>query len=69
MSKKQPQPMSRDVAVERDGKTHTGSYTVERGVVRVSYRDGSKATQVGNSSPERVARLLLSGLVEEDNRH
>ena len=68
---KKPSPESRDVVIDRDGKQHTGHYTVEGGVVRVRYFGGtaiggvSKATQVGNSSPERVARLLLAELVGE----
>jgi hypothetical protein len=65
-----PQP-ERTVTIERDGKTHTGSYTIAGGAVRVSYFGGkaiggaSKATQIGNSSPERIAKLLLAELVAE----
>jgi hypothetical protein len=66
MSKKRQPPMTMDVAIERDGTTYRGSYTVDREVVRVSDGDGSKATQIGNSSPERIARILLSELVEEE---
>jgi hypothetical protein len=62
---------SKEVVIERDGKTVTGHYTVESGVVRVTYYGGnavggaSKATQVGNSSAERIARMLLGELVGE----
>jgi hypothetical protein len=63
---RQKQPISFDVALERDGKRYSGSYTVESGVVTVHFPPwGTKATQIGNSSADRIARLLLSELVTE----
>ena len=59
-------PECHDVEVEIDGKRHRGSYSVDRGVIRVSYSDGgSKATQLGGIDPDRLAKRLLSELVRE----
>jgi hypothetical protein len=60
------QPILQDISIERDGKHHSGTYTVQSGVVTVHlFGSGTKATQVGNSSAERIARILLSELVAE----
>lgn len=70
MAKRQSPP-SIDVSIERDSKQYAGCYVVDGGVVRVTYFGGtavggmSKATQVGSSSPERIARMLLAELVGE----
>jgi hypothetical protein len=61
-----PQPVSTS-----DG-AHHGSYTVDKGMIRVSYKGHSKVTQLGGSAaaPEGLARMILSELVREvaDNR-
>jgi hypothetical protein len=62
MVKKLP-PIRHDVTVEHNGKQHTGSYTVQSGVVSVSSFYGSKATQLGGSDASRIARRLLIELV------
>ena len=56
---------ARDVSMQRDGKTYTGSYRVERGVVHVRYGQDSKATQIGHLEVEQVAKHLLAELVGE----
>ncbi len=62
---KRPEPPPREVKVEIDGKSYIASYVVDRGVVRVTSGYGSKATQVGASSPEHIARILLRELLAE----
>jgi hypothetical protein len=52
-----------DVVIEKDGERHTGSYTVERGVITVRYGFRSKTTQIGNTSVGALARLLLLELL------
>lgn len=45
------------------GVPYLGTYFVQNSVVYVQSTFGSKATQVGSSPPEMVAKLLLSEIV------
>jgi hypothetical protein len=57
-----------NVEIEKNGKRHAGKYRVEGGIITVTYDaegGGHKATQVGNSEPERLAKLMLTELVTE----
>ena len=57
-----------NVEIEKDGKTHTGKYRVEGGIITVTYDaegGGDKSTQVGNSEPHDLATLMLIELVTE----
>ena len=66
MAARKPAPPSRPVEIEDRGKTYTGHYVVDGGVVTVSVPlVGQKSTQVGGASPETVARWLLRELVSE----
>lgn len=57
------EPRSFDVEIDLDGETFKGSYTVERGTVKVHLLGaGSKATQVGNFPPKVTAEMLLGQL-------
>lgn len=55
------------VTIERDGRTVTGSYTVEgtgpTALVDVTSTYGSKSTQAGASGPEVTAQMVLGNLV------
>jgi hypothetical protein len=51
------------VAVTIDGVTYEGTYFVRNYMVHVLSAFGTKATQVGRSPPEMIARMLLSELV------
>jgi hypothetical protein len=58
----------KNVEIEKDGKRYAGKYRVEGGIITVTYDGeggGDKSTQVGNSEPERLAKLLLIELVTE----
>lgn len=57
--------MNDTVTVEANGKTYTASYAVERKIITVSTPNGSKATQLGNLSPEHLAKMLLKELIRE----
>jgi hypothetical protein len=50
----------KSVTVTIDGVTHHGTYYVQRSIVYVRSPLGEKARQVAGSSPEAMARLLLS---------
>jgi hypothetical protein len=57
-----------DVEIEKDGERYAGKYRVEGGIITLTYDaegGGDKSTQVGNSEPERLAKLLLNELVTE----
>ncbi len=58
----------RHVEIDIDGTRYVGRYLVESGGVTFSHRDRSKATQIGNSPVDMVARMLLRELVEESLR-
>ena len=51
------------VTVTIDGVTHRGTYFVQSSMVRVQSAFGNKATQVGGTPPETIAKMLLSELV------
>src|SRR5690348_16385107 len=53
----------RSVTVTVDGVAYHGSYFVQRSMIYVLSPLGAKATQVGSSPPESIAKLLLSELV------
>jgi hypothetical protein len=59
----------RVVAIEFEGRTITGTYTVWSGMITVSTANGKKANQVGGySSPgalDGLARILLRELAQE----
>jgi hypothetical protein len=59
-----PSPI-RGVAVTIDGVTHYGTYFVQSSNVYVQSPFGAKATQVGGSPPESIAKSLLSELVRQ----
>lgn len=45
------------------GEIYSGTYFVQNGVMYVQSTFGSKATHLGSSPPELVAKLLLSELI------
>lgn len=59
------------VAIERDGKTYHGEYAVTDsrsaacGGLTLRSRLGEKTTQVDNTEPEDLARMLLAVQVDE----
>lgn len=53
------------VTVNRNDKTYTARYRVEKGLISVSTVNGNKTTQLGSSPPETIARLLLGEMINE----
>jgi hypothetical protein len=53
----------REVSVTIGDEIHHGTYFVQGSMVHVQWSFGAKATQVGNSPPEMIAKMLLSELV------
>jgi hypothetical protein len=58
----------KSVTVTVDGVTHQGTYYVQGSVLHVRSPLGEKITQIGESSPEALAKLLLWKLVHEAKR-
>jgi hypothetical protein len=57
------------VSVTINGATYRGSYFVEKKIVHLDSTFGQKAAELGGSSPETIAKLLLSEVVHglQDN--
>ena len=53
-----------EVTVERDGKTYAATYTVERGMVNVKTHTETRSVDLGNSTPEAIARNVLNEIVD-----
>jgi hypothetical protein len=53
------------VTVTIDGVTHKGSYFVQNFMVYMVSKFGAKSTQLGGSTPEALAKLLLSEMARE----
>ena len=64
-------PVARAVRIERNGVVYDGSYTVSGPMITVSSPVlGSKTTQIGGSSPEALAKIILTELLFlDDERH
>lgn len=54
---------------EHNGKQTSGFYRVEGAVVSVQYRGLIKHTQIGNSPPETLARMMISEMIREENQN
>jgi len=58
-------PAYSDVVIERPGgERYVGRYTVQRETITVHYGEKSTTTQLGNTPPHALARLLLAELIE-----
>jgi hypothetical protein len=53
----------RNVTVTVEGLKHDGTYYLQGSTLYVQSAFGTKATQLGGSTPEIIARILLSELV------
>jgi hypothetical protein len=62
-------PAGRNVSIERHGKVHEGTYTVDGSMVTVnSLMLGTKSSHIGGSAPEALAKVLLTELLEAEER-
>lgn len=52
------------VTLERNGKTYTATYRVEKRMITVSTAFGRKSTQLGSSPPEILARITLGEMID-----
>jgi hypothetical protein len=69
MSKgKQPPPPPSEIEIEMDGVKYRGSYTVQSKIITVSGMCLQTSTQVGQSSAEDIARIILGEHVIKSQR-
>ena len=61
--------IAKSVTVTIDGVAYQGTYSVQRSMVYVRSPLGTKATEVGESPPETIAKLLLSDLAKAGQRY
>ena len=61
-----PRDDEREIEGEYLGKRYTGGYSFRGGAVTVHSFSGSKTTQIGGSSAEPIARILLTEIVVEN---
>lgn len=50
-------------SIERSDATYTATYRIEKGIITVSTAFGTKATQLGSSPPEVLARSILGEMI------
>ena len=59
--------MAKEISIELDGQTYWGRMEIRPGgIVAVATLYGQKATQIGGSPAEIVARMLLRELVQAE---
>src|SRR4051812_3700800 len=51
------------VTIERGGKTYAATYRVEHGMVQVRTHTESRSVELGNETPEAVARRVLDEII------
>jgi hypothetical protein len=66
MAPKKDKRVWRDVVVESGGRRLAGSYAVASGTIYVRYGERAKATQIGGSTPELLARLMIIEIAGRD---
>ena len=64
--KRTPYRAPLDVSVEVAATKHQGTYVIDGKTITVWFHGRSKSTQLGGSTPEVLARLMLAELVRED---
>lgn len=64
-------PAPRSVHIERDGTTYEGTYSINGAMITGSSPVlGSKTTQISGSSPEALAKIILTELLFlDDEQH
>jgi hypothetical protein len=66
MTRRTPYRAPLDVSVEVAGTRHQGTYVIDGKTITVWFHGRSKTTQLGGSTPEVLARLILAELVREN---
>jgi hypothetical protein len=60
---------SGQVTVKREGRTYAATYTVERGRVHVQTHTETRSVELGDSTPEDIARSVLNEIIDADLQH
>jgi hypothetical protein len=56
---------AKEIIIELSGNKFTGRYIIKNRMVTVTSGFGQKSTQVGNSDPKSLARMLLTELIQK----
>ena len=57
------------VTVKREGRTYAATYTVEHGMVQVQTHTETRSVELGDSTPEAIARSVLNEIIDADLDH
>jgi hypothetical protein len=55
-----------EVTVQRDGKTYGATYSLEHGMVIIKTHTETRSVELGESTPEAVARRVLNEIIDAD---
>jgi hypothetical protein len=57
------------VTVKREGRTYAATYTVEHGMVHVQTHTETRSVELGDNTPEAIARSVLDEIIDADLKH
>ena len=57
-------PTHKRISIEHAGKVHLGSFTIERGIVTVTYGSRRRSIQLGTTTAPVLAKIVLHELVK-----
>ncbi|MEG3804950.1 hypothetical protein DBT46_003790, partial [Aerococcus mictus] len=60
--------MATEFKIEHDGQFYRFTFEVKAGIVTVIGALGRKSTQLGNTPPETIARMLAGEILREADR-
>lgn len=62
----QKEYIANEIEIDYNGKKVKGSYCTNKGIVTVNTLFGSKSTQIGHSTSELLAKIILRELAQEN---
>ena len=57
------------VIVKREGRTYSATYKLENGMVHVQTHTETRAVELGDNTPEAIARTVLNEIIDADIKH
>ncbi|MDE4096661.1 hypothetical protein [Phaeobacter gallaeciensis] len=52
------------VSITRDGKTCSGTYSIAKGILSVTYAGRTKRTQIGSTDALTLAEIVLGEMID-----
>jgi hypothetical protein len=53
-----------EVTIERNGKIYAATYAAEHGMVNVKTHTETRSVELGNRTPEEIARSVLTEIID-----